>query len=117
MQDVNRGSGENEGAEAVETLTAGETGRVQDNSNIQGSAEPEPNSGPDLTAGCIVRLVIESNTAAMEEAVSSQSMGQVEAAESFSVPEVLQPAQLVSDVYEASMDMAGIVGNMTEGKT
>ncbi|TMS16754.1 Telomere zinc finger-associated protein [Larimichthys crocea] len=96
VQEVDRSPSENEATEAVETP------------DIRESANPEPDSGTGLGSSCIVRVVIESGDAVMEEVVSNQNLGHVEAAESFSVPEVLQQTQLVSEAYESSMAMEGM---------
>ncbi|KAG8002434.1 Telomere zinc finger-associated protein [Nibea albiflora] len=105
VQDVDRSPSENEATEAAET------------SNIQESANPEPDSGTGLGSSCIVRVVIESGDGVMEEVVSNQNLGHVEPAVSFSVPEVLQQTQLVSEAYESSMVMEGMVENISESKT
>ncbi|KAE8292780.1 Telomere zinc finger-associated protein [Larimichthys crocea] len=105
VQEVDRSPSENEATEAVETP------------DIRESANPEPDSGTGLGSSCIVRVVIESGDAVMEEVVSNQNLGHVEAAESFSVPEVLQQTQLVSEAYESSMVMEGMVENISESKT
>ncbi len=110
VSDVDRSPGENQASEAVEAATiADDTDCVPKTTDVQESTNPEPDSS------CIVRVVIGSSEAAMEEAVSTnQSLGRVEAAESFSVPEVLQETHLVSETYESSMDMEGVVENQRE---
>lgn len=118
VQDVDRSPAENQATGAVEAaLIAGETDYISKAADVQESTNPEPEPGPGLSSGCIVRVVIEPGDAVMEEVVSNQNLGHVEAAGSFSVPEVLQQTQLVSEAYESSMDMEGIVENMSGSKT
>ncbi|XP_036960540.1 telomere zinc finger-associated protein isoform X2 [Acanthopagrus latus] len=109
VQDVDRSSGENEATDAGETDSFADT--------IQEATNPGPESGNGLGSSCIVRVVIGSGNAGMEEVVSNQNLGHVAAAESFSVPEVLQQTQLVPEAYESSMDMEGMVENISESKT
>lgn len=109
VQDVDRSSGENEATDAGETDSFADT--------IQEATNPGPESGNGLGSSCIVRVVIGSGNAGMEEVVSNQNLGHVAAAESFSVPEVLQQTQLVPAAYESSMDMEGMVENISESKT
>lgn len=99
VQDADRNPGKNEALEAAE-----ETDYVPEAAEVEESTIREPDSGTGL--GCIVRVVIGSSDAAMEEVVSDQNLGD---AEGFSVPEVLQQSQLVSEAYESSMDMEGMV--------
>ncbi|XP_041801485.1 telomere zinc finger-associated protein isoform X2 [Chelmon rostratus] len=113
VQDVDRS--ETEAAEG--SLITEETDYAPETADVQESTNPEPDSGSGLGSSCIVRVVIESSDAAMEEVSSDQDLGRVEAAESFSVPEVLQQSQLVTEAYESSMDMEGIVENVSESKT
>lgn len=112
MQDVDRNPAENEAAEA--SLITEETDYVPEAADVQESTNPEPDSGTGLGSGCIVRVVIGSRDAVMEEVVSNQNLGHVEAADSFSVPEV---SQLVTEAYESSMDMEGMVENISESKS
>lgn len=115
MQDVDRNPAENEATEAAEaSLITEETDYVPEAADVQESTNPEPDSGTGLGSGCIVRVVIESRDAVMEEVVSNQNLGHVEAADSFSVPEV---SQLVTEAYESSMDMEGMVENISESKS
>nr|XP_046253421.1 telomere zinc finger-associated protein isoform X2 [Scatophagus argus] len=116
VQDMDRNPGENKAAEA--SLIAGETDYVPEPADVQESTHPEPDSGTGLSSGCIVRVVIESSGAMMEEVASNQNLGHIEAAaQRFSVPEVLQQTGLVTEAYETSMDMEGIVANISERKT
>ena len=120
MQDV-EGS-ENEATKTVEaSLIAEETGFVQHaataTATVQQSTNPEPESVPALNSSCIVRVVIGASDAAMEDVVSNQNLGHIQAVHGFSVPAVLQQTQLVSEAYESTVDMEGIVGNISESKT
>ncbi|XP_062283684.1 telomere zinc finger-associated protein [Scomber scombrus] len=117
VQDV-EGS-ENEATKTVEaSLIADETGYVQHTATaVQQSTNPEPESASALNSSCIVRVVIGSSDAAMEGVVSNQNLGHVQAVHGFSVPAVLQQTQLVSEAYESTVDMEGIVGNISESKT
>lgn len=74
-------------------------------------------SSTGLASGCIVRVVIESSDTVMEEVVSNQNLGEVNAPQTFPVPKVLQETQLVTEPYESTMDMEGIVENLSESKT
>lgn len=86
-----------------------------------GSTQESTNQGADsstgLASGCIVRVVIESSDAVMEEVISNQNLGEVESAQTFPVPQVLQQTQLVTEPYESTIDMEGIVENLSESKT
>lgn len=116
MQDVDRSPGENEATDAGEaSLVAEETDPFAD--DIQEATNLGPDSGNGLGSSCIVRVVIGSGDVGIEEVVSNQDLGHVAAAESFSVPEVLQQTQLVTEAYESSMDMEGVVENISESKT
>lgn len=118
MQDVDGSPGENEATKEVEdSLITEETEYIAETADVQEPANPELDSGSGLTSGCIVRVVIGSSDAVMEEVVSNQNLGHVEAAESFSVPEVLQQTQLVTEAYESTIDMEGMVENISESKT
>lgn len=119
VQDVGGSPGENEATEAAEaSLIAEETDYVPEAAGVQESTNQEPAvAAAGLSAGCIVRVVIESSDVVMENVVSNQNLRHVEAQESFSVPEVLQQPQLVTGVYESTMDMEGIVENISESKT
>lgn len=86
-----------------------------------GSTQESTNRGAEsstgLTSGCIVRVVIESSDAVMEEVISNQNLGEVESTQTFPVPQVLQQTQLVTEPYESTIDMEGIVENLSESKT
>ncbi|XP_031701587.1 telomere zinc finger-associated protein [Anarrhichthys ocellatus] len=104
--------GENEATKEVQdALIAEETTDEQESTNA------EPDSGTGLTSSCIVGVMIESSSVVMEAVVSNQNLGHVEAAESFSVPDVLQQTQLVTEAYESTMDMEEMVENIPETKT
>lgn len=116
VQDVDRSPGENEATDAGEaSLVAEETDPFTD--GVQEATNPAPDSGNGLGSSCIVRVVIGSGDVGIEEVVSNQNLGHVAAAESFSVPEVLQQTQMVPEAYESSMDMEGMVENISESKT
>ncbi|XP_022618807.1 telomere zinc finger-associated protein-like [Seriola dumerili] len=118
VQDVEGSSGENEATKTVgASLMTEQTDYAPDTGNIQEPTNPDTDSSTALGPSCIVRVVIESSDPVMEEVVSNQNLGPVEAAESFSVPEVLQQTQLVTEAYESTMDMEGIVQNISERKT
>ncbi|XP_040909584.1 telomere zinc finger-associated protein isoform X2 [Toxotes jaculatrix] len=118
VQDVDGSSPENEASKTVgASLIIEQTDYAPDTSGIQEATNLEVDSSTGLSSSCIVRVVMQSSNAVMEEVVSNQNLGQVEAAESFSVPEVLQQTQLVSEAYESAMDMEGIVENLSERKT
>ncbi|XP_034552419.1 telomere zinc finger-associated protein isoform X2 [Notolabrus celidotus] len=85
--------------------------------SVQESTNPEPTLVMGLGSSCIVRVVIEPRDAVMEGVVSDQSLGHVEAGDGFTVQGVLQQTQLDSEAYESTIDMEGIVQNMTEDKT
>ncbi|XP_029012140.1 telomere zinc finger-associated protein [Betta splendens] len=78
-----------------------ETDYTTDTSNAQ-----EPNPKPDsITAprsSCMMGAMTESSDGTMEEAMSNENLGQVQAVESFSVPEVLQQTQLVAETYSTN---------------
>lgn len=85
-------------------------------SAAQRSANQEPDSSTALASGCIVRVVIESSDAVMQEVVANQNLGEVDAPQTFPVPEVLQRTPLVTEPYESTMDMQGIVEDFSESK-
>ncbi|XP_071333406.1 telomere zinc finger-associated protein isoform X2 [Trachinotus anak] len=118
VQDVEGSSGENEATKTVgASLMTEQTVYAPDARDIQEPTNPETHSSTGLGSSCIVRVVIESSNSVMEEVVSNQNLGHVEAGESFSVPEVLQQTQLVTEAYESTVDMEGIVENTSERKT
>lgn len=115
VQEVDIGSAENEAPEAAEaSLITEDQDYVREAAGVQEAITQEPDSGPGLGSGCIVSVVIESRDAVMEEVVSDQDLGHVEAVESFSVPEV---SQLVTEAYQTSIDMEGMVESMSGSKT
>ncbi|XP_049437336.1 telomere zinc finger-associated protein isoform X6 [Epinephelus fuscoguttatus] len=104
VQDVNRRLVVDEATNEVEDLLISEeTDYVPETDDDQET--PNPETG--LTSSCIVRVVVGSSDTVMEEVVSNQNLGHVEAVESFSVPEVLQQTQLVTEAYESTMDYEG----------
>ncbi|XP_033485137.2 zinc finger and BTB domain-containing protein 48 [Epinephelus lanceolatus] len=116
VQDVDGSPGENEATNEVEdSLISEETDYVPQTADVQETTNTDSTTG--LTSSCVVRVVIGSSDAVMEEVVSNQNLGHVEAVESFSVPEVLQQTQLVTEAYESTMDMKEMVENISESKT
>ncbi|CAN9515642.1 unnamed protein product [Ophioblennius macclurei] len=72
----------------------------------------------ESATGCIVRVVIGSGVeAVMEEVVTNQRLGQVEAAQSLSVPDEMQQTQLVTQTYQTTIDMEGIIESTQESKS
>ncbi|XP_049437327.1 telomere zinc finger-associated protein isoform X1 [Epinephelus fuscoguttatus] len=116
VQDVDGSPGENEATNEVEdSLISEETDYVPQTADVQET--PNTDSTTGLTSSCVVRVVIGSSDTVMEEVVSNQNLGHVEAVESFSVPEVLQQTELVTEAYESTMDMKEMVENISESKT
>nr|XP_033483956.1 telomere zinc finger-associated protein-like isoform X2 [Epinephelus lanceolatus] len=104
VQDVNRRLVVDEATNEVEDLLISEeTDYVPETADDQEITNPETG----LTSSCIVRVVVGSSDTVMEEVVSNQNLEHVEAMESFSVPEVLQQTQLVTEAYESTMDYEG----------
>uniref|UniRef100_A0A3P8RLW0 Zinc finger and BTB domain containing 48 n=1 Tax=Amphiprion percula TaxID=161767 RepID=A0A3P8RLW0_AMPPE len=118
VQEVDVSSGENEAAKSAEaSLITDETGYVPETTIVQESTNPESDPSTGLASGCIVRVVIESSEAVMEEAVSNQNLHHdVETVDSFSVPEVLQRTQLVTEAYQ-TINMEAIAENLSVSKT
>ncbi|XP_074536900.1 uncharacterized protein zbtb48 isoform X2 [Halichoeres trimaculatus] len=94
------------------SLITGDTDYNPEIDNIQEPTNTEPSltTTTGLSSSCIVRVVIEPRGAVIEE-------GHVEAGDGFSVQGVLQQTQLESEAYESTIDMEGIVEDMTEDKT
>ncbi|XP_067384685.1 telomere zinc finger-associated protein isoform X2 [Channa argus] len=117
VQDVDGGPGENKATKMSEaTLISDETDYTPETPDTQECTNPETDS-TDLSSSCIMRVVIESSEGAVEEVVSSQNLGNAAAVDGFSVPQVLQQTQLVSEAYESTMDMEGIVENISKSKS
>ncbi|XP_062247359.1 telomere zinc finger-associated protein isoform X1 [Platichthys flesus] len=121
VQDVDGSSGEKDSTKtAGVSLTTEQTDHSPDPGDLQETtnqeAAPSP-AGAGLGSSCIMRVVIESSAPVMEELVSDPNLAPVEAEESFSVAEVLQPTQLVTEVFESTVDMEGIVQDTSESKT
>ena len=117
MPDVEGSSGENDSTKTAGVSLTGEqtdyspdTGDLQETTNQE--ADPSPPGG-GLGSGCI----IESSDPVMEEAVPDPNLAPVEAEGSFSVPEVLQPTQLVTEAFESTVDTGGTGEDTTESKT
>lgn len=65
-----------------------------------------------LGAGCIVNVVIDPGDVVMDP-----SLGHMEAVEGLAMPEVLQQSQMVTEAFESSMEMAGMVESISETKS
>lgn len=118
VQDMDGGSVDNKANKtADDTLVTEETGYNTDDAVTQDSTIPKTDSLTGLTSSCMMRVMMESSDGTMEEVMSNENLAQVEAVESFSVPEVLQQTQLVTETYESTIDVGGIVGNMSKSKT
>lgn len=90
------------------SVTTEETDNVTEN----------PDSHPEsVSITSLSSTVVEASDAATEEGVSNQNLAQAEAAGSLSVPEVSQPKQLVTEAFESTVDMEGIVTNISESKS
>lgn len=115
MQDAETNPSENESTEALNaSLITKETDYVPEATGIQEPTNPEPGSRAGLPSGCIVRVVIESRQTTMEEVVSDRNLGGIEVAENFSMPEVLQQSQLVTEVYGSSVDLERMVESISD---
>lgn len=66
----------------------------------------------ELSAGCIVDVVIDSSGVVMEA-----NLGHIETAEALAMPEVLQQSEMVTEAFESSMEMAEMVENISESKS
>ncbi|XP_035863930.1 telomere zinc finger-associated protein [Sander lucioperca] len=120
VQVVDISPGENGGTKEVEeSLVAEDTYFVPETADVQDSnTNPQANAGTGLRSSCTVRGVTKSSAAVMEEVVSNQNPGYVEAAEeSFSVPQDLPQTQLVTEAYESTVVTEGMVGNLSQSKT
>ncbi|XP_076022952.1 uncharacterized protein zbtb48 [Genypterus blacodes] len=92
--------------------------KIADASAVTEDPASHPESVSVASLSSTVRVVIEASDTATEEAVAKQSLAHGEAVESFSVvSEDLQPTQLVTEAYESTVDMEGIVSNVSESKT
>lgn len=97
------------------SLVSGDADYNPETDSVQESTNTEPDLTPTgLSSSCIVRVVIDSRGAVME---SNQSLGHVEAGGGFSVQGVLHQTQLEGEAYETTIDIEGMVENITEGKT
>uniref|UniRef100_UPI0037E9B9A3 telomere zinc finger-associated protein n=1 Tax=Semicossyphus pulcher TaxID=241346 RepID=UPI0037E9B9A3 len=109
VQDVDRSP------EAVDpSLIADDADYIHETDDVRDSTNPETDSVTSLSSSCIVRVVIGPRDAVMEEVVSNQNLGHVEEGDGFAV---LQQTQLVGEAFESTIDMEGIVENMSESKT
>ncbi|XP_020506992.2 telomere zinc finger-associated protein isoform X1 [Labrus bergylta] len=112
VQDVDGSPSEDPSLMAEESDYNPETDDVQESSN--------PAADSSLSSSCVVRVVIGPREAVVmeeEEEASNQNLGHGEAADSFSVPEVLQQTRLDGEEYESTLDMEGMVENISESKT
>ncbi|XP_060931184.1 telomere zinc finger-associated protein [Limanda limanda] len=123
VQDVEGSSGENDSTKtAGVSLSTEQTdhspgaGDLQETTN-QEAAAPPPAAAAGLGSGCIMRVVMESSAPVTEQVESDPNLAPVEAEESFSVPEVLQPTGLVPETYESTVDLEGLVQDTSETKT
>ncbi|XP_032376358.1 telomere zinc finger-associated protein isoform X2 [Etheostoma spectabile] len=107
VQEVDQSPDENGGTkEEEESLVAEDTYCIPETADVQDSdANPEADFGTGLSSSCMVRGVTKSSDVVMEEVVSNQDPGYVEAEESF------------SEAYESTMVMEGTVGNISRIKT
>lgn len=105
MQEVDGGPRDKASKTAEAPLLHDETAYPLDAALSQESTSPETDASTGCDSSCIVRVVIESSDAGMEEVVSSQ----VDAAETFSTPADLQQTQMVVEEYESTVDMGGII--------
>ncbi|KAA8591428.1 hypothetical protein FQN60_002371 [Etheostoma spectabile] len=87
VQEVDQSPDENGGTkEEEESLVAEDTYCIPETADVQDSdANPEADFGTGLSSSCMVRGVTKSSDVVMEEVVSNQDPGYVEAEESFSV--------------------------------
>ncbi|XP_034733175.1 telomere zinc finger-associated protein [Etheostoma cragini] len=87
VQEVDQSPDENGGTkEEEESLVAEDTYCIPENADVQDSnANPEADFGTGLSSSCMVRGSTKSSDVVIDEVVSSQDPGYVEAAESFSV--------------------------------
>lgn len=77
--------------------------------DVSAKSEVEPQQA-GLSAGCIVDVVIDSSGVVMEA-----NLGHMETAEGLAMPEVLH--QSVTEAFESSMEMAGMVETISESKS
>lgn len=96
------------------SLITKEPDYVPEATGIQEPTSTESGSRACLASSCIVRVVIESRHTTMEEVVSNQNLGGVEVVENFSVPEVLQQSELVTEVYGSSVDLERMVETLSD---
>ncbi|XP_026187978.1 telomere zinc finger-associated protein isoform X2 [Mastacembelus armatus] len=115
VQDVDGSQVENKATKDVEaSLITDKTNYTSENGVAQESTNPDSGSSTGISSSCVVRVVIEPSDTVKGELASNQNLGHVEAAESFSVQEVLQQTQLVTEAYTSTMDIEGIVENISK---
>ncbi|XP_010780655.1 zinc finger and BTB domain-containing protein 48-like [Notothenia coriiceps] len=102
VQEVEGSPDESEATKDKEdSLMAGKTNYIQEaTADVQEPTNPEPGA-------LVVGVVMESSVPVMEEA-SNQNLGHVGAAESFSVPEVLQQTQLDTEAFESTINAENV---------
>ncbi|KAK1898735.1 Telomere zinc finger-associated protein [Dissostichus eleginoides] len=84
-----------------DSLMAGKTNYIPEaTADVQEPPNPQPGA-------LVVGVVMESSVPVMEE-VSNQNLGHVGAAESFSVPEVLQQTQLDTEAFESTINAENV---------
>ncbi|KAF7663520.1 hypothetical protein LDENG_00208610 [Lucifuga dentata] len=116
VEEVEGSPSETEVTKIVEaSLMAEETSYVPETPVINEASNLESVSVMNLGSSNIVRVVIEASNTTTE--VSNQNLGHVEAVGGFSVTEVVQQTQMVAEAYESTVDMGGIVVNISESKT
>ncbi|KAG7520919.1 telomere zinc finger-associated protein-like [Solea senegalensis] len=109
VQDINESLGDSDSSETTGApLTTEETEYVQDTSDNKEPANQGTDDSPGLSSSCIVRVEIGSSDEVMEVVVPDQNLVCAEAAENFSVPDVMQQTQLVTEEFESTVDMEGI---------
>uniref|UniRef100_A0A1A7XT88 Zinc finger and BTB domain containing 48 n=1 Tax=Iconisemion striatum TaxID=60296 RepID=A0A1A7XT88_9TELE len=103
VQDVDGSSDESQVAKSVEAQQVGDNS--PESPVVPGSSDPQCVSAPGLFP--LVRVVDESGDAAKNAEVNRDSLQQDKAEE-------LQRTQLVSETYESTVDMEGIVEDLSE---
>lgn len=112
VQEPNGNPEENETPDA--SLVPAETHAVPE--VVVGGQDPtQPEVDPHqtgLSAGCIVNVVIDSGDVVMDP-----NLGHMGTAEGLAMPEVLQQSEIVTEAFESSMEMVGMVESISETKS
>lgn len=112
VQELNGNPAENETPDA--SLVPAETHAVPE--VVVGGQDPtKPEVDPHqtgLSAGCIVNVVIDSGDVVMDP-----NLGHMGTAEGLAMPEVLQQSEIVTEAFESSMEMVGMVESISETKS